>query len=503
MTISKKNNYAINASIFILASTCLLILFVPSTSLAQEQKSAQLVPLNPEFVRYNQNIRTYGIQNMTAGGHALGYIPSPINVSHISTLPARSLASVAIVAAPQSYDLRTSGKLTAVRDQGQCGSCWTFGTMSSLESYLLPAETWDFSENNLKNTSGFDMGHCYGGNAFMSTAYLSRWSGPVKEVDDPYSVYSSLSPTGLPARKHIQEVFFIPERTNSTDNDTIKQIIMTYGAIYTTMYMNESTPYYNATTSSYYYNGSAYSNHAVAIVGWDDNYSSSNFSITPSANGAFIIRNSWGAAWGVGGYFYISYYDTNVGKSNAIFIGAQPTTNYARIYQYDPLGATSTLGYSSNTAWFANIFTAEASERLAAVSFYTVASNSTYTMMIYTNTSSLPNSGTLAESISGTIAFAGYHTITLPNSIPLTSGKKFSIVAQLTTPGYNFPITIESPVPGYSGRAVAGGGQSYISSSGTLWTDLTNNYANSNVCLKAFTTNTTNIPSPPILKSIQ
>lgn len=67
---------------------------------------------------------------------------------------------------------------------------------------------------------------------------------------------------------------------------------MTYGAVYTTMYYSSS--YYNSIYKTYYYNGSSYSNHAVAIVGWDDYFDGSKFGNTPPGDGAFIIRYSWG-----------------------------------------------------------------------------------------------------------------------------------------------------------------------------------------------------------------
>ena len=462
--------------------------FPAGAGFGQDRETPLSAPLNPRFISYLQQDRPLLTLNVFERPFSFGYIPSPMDMSHLNRLPVFQNYVIPIYAAPATYDLRTLGKLTPVKDQGSCGSCWTFGAMGSLESSLLTAEIWDFSENHMKNTSGFDLGPCEGGNYNMSAAYLARFGGPVRESDDPYNASSGTSPSGLSAQKHVQQILFIPDRTSATDNETIKQAVMTYGALGTSMYYGSA--YYRSATRAYYYTGTADSNHAVAIVGWNDDYNASNFTSAPPGNGAFIVRNSWGTSWGESGYFYISYYDANIGKDNAVFNQAEPATNFTGIYQYDPLGLVSASGYNSNTAWFANIFTAVQSEQLQAVSFYTLANNASYSVYIYTGATPGPRSGTLARSWSGTIAKAGYHTLALPSPVALTLGQKFSVVVQITTPNYNFPIPIERPFAGYSSLATANPGESYISSNGTSWSDTTSASANANVCLKALTQST-------------
>lgn len=166
------------------------------------------------------------------------------------------------------------------------------------------------------------------------------------------------------------------------------------------------------------------------------------------------------------------------------------TSNYSTIYQYDPLGQTSNLGTgSTDTYWAANIFTASASHMIAAAGFYVASNSSGYEVYCYKNvTAGAPRSGTLAASKTGTIAKAGFHTIDFDTPVALTAGTLFSIVVKFQTPGYYFPIPMEKPVAGLSSTATAAAGQSYYSSSGSSWTDLTTFSANTNACIKAYAT---------------
>ena len=277
----------------------------------QPADSPESAPENPDFINY-QNNKIPSQTEVSLDGHKAGSIPSPVDLSHLSSISSVNASF------PAYYDLRTLNKVTPVKNQGDAGSCWVFATYGSLESCLKPGETWDFSENNMKNllssaySEGFDRDANEGGDMFMSTAYLSRWSGPVAESDDPYDPHSVTSPQNLPIKKHVQNVILIPNRNGFLDNDGIKEAIQNYGAIDTAMCYNSN--YYSPTTYGYYYSGTASTNHDVTIVGWNDSFDKNKFSTVPPGNGAFIVRNSWGTGWGDNGYFYVSYYDSKIGK---------------------------------------------------------------------------------------------------------------------------------------------------------------------------------------------
>ncbi|HOT04425.1 MAG TPA: DUF2341 domain-containing protein, partial [Methanolinea sp.] len=448
----------------------------------------QRAPLNPEFVSYIQ-AQSNNTSFTTDEGYGLGIVPSPVDRFWMQG-QVLQFSENTILSLPLSYDLRNYNRVTPVRNQGSCGSCWAFGTYGSTESVLKPGETWDFSENNLKNTHGFDYGSCAGGNYDMSTAYLTRWSGPITEAADPYNAGSSYSPPGLSPVKHVQDVFYIPGRSSSLDNDNIKNAIMTYGGVATAFFWSDT--YYSATNKNYYFSGSSSEdNHAITLIGWNDNYDRNNFKYIPNVNGAFLAKNSWGSSWGDGGYFWISYNDTRLARyfTNAVFF-TEPLTNYDYIYQYDPLGWVSSVGYGTNTAWGANKFTSPRNEQLEAIGFYTAAPNTAYEVYVHKNPTNGPlNTTGSASSKAGTINVSGYHSIPLSNPVPLKAGDTFSIVVKITTPGYNYPVPYEYPINGYSSQATSLPGQSYISPSGEsgTWLDITSWQSNANVCIKGYT----------------
>ena len=87
---------------------------------------------------------------------------------------------------------------------------------------------------------------------------------------------------------------------------------------------------------------------------------------------------------------------------------------------------------------------------------------------------------------------AGYHTVPLSSGIQLKAGQKFSVVLKLTNPendnqNNKYPIAVEEPIDGYSGKATANAGESFVSPDGKTWNDMTSSLLNTSVCIKAFT----------------
>lgn len=372
---------------------------------------------------------------------------------------------------------------------------------------------FDFSEINMatnmskSDPEGTDSTINDGGNSQRATAYLARWDGAVLEENDKYpSGGVTFGYNEVAADYHVQEVLWLPDRTSSLDNNTIKQAIIEYGAVYASFGVNYKC--FNSSKSTYYLPSSMSADaggHAIAIVGWDDNYSKNNFIYRPKGNGAFICKNSWSTDSGEDGYFYISYYDSSLGidrDNMAVFNNLESKTNYNKIYQYDPLGAIGS--YSLGTvAWGANVFpengrSLSTDEELCAVSFYTYDKKTSYEVYVvdnYTSVSSLADDKVCVSS--GVIDYAGYHTVTF-EPVSIKAGTRFAVVVKLIEADSETALALEYPIQGYS-KARANRGESFYSYNGSSWYDVAKNTANANVCIKnanvcikAFTDTVTN-----------
>lgn len=396
---------------------------------------------------------------------------------------------------PARYNLAEHGFVTEVKDQQASGNCWAFAALASLETCVLKAsnKTFNFSVENMKNliemysSYGWKMETNNGGYNGMPMGYLASWLGPVNATLDPFDDMGTLSPL-LESEIHVQNIYVLPARTSYTDNDAIKEAILKYGGLYASYY--HSANYLNSRTNAYYDPYTGGGNHAITVVGWDDNYSRSNFYNSPAGNGAFIVKNSWGPSWGDKGYFYISYYDRvlfAVNKDNQAFTYIlNDTVRYTKNYQYDVAGMTDYLVTGKKTIWYQNIYNATGNEAIAAVStFFNTTVD--YEISVYVN-------NVLQLTQNGKHEGSGYYTIPLKEYVPVAVGDIFKIVVKLTNPQKGYAVVPVSEQVSTT-RCYYAPGVSYFSHDGEKWTDLydftfsgyDHSYSSQVACLKAFT----------------
>ncbi|KZX11143.1 papain family cysteine protease [Methanobrevibacter oralis] len=390
---------------------------------------------------------------------------------------------------PSYYSLIDKNLITSVKDQKDSFNCWAFASLAALESCILKAtgDRYDLSEENMKNLMelysdyGWKMKTNEGGFDDMAIGYLVSWLGPINEYENPFDVKSVLSPV-LNSLFHIQNIVFL-KRNNFTDNKAIKEAILKYGAVSTKMY---HFPSYLKDDLNYYYDGNDRCNHAVCIVGWDDNYPKNNFKKTPKGNGAWIVKNSWGNSSGNRGYFYVSYYDTKfaqVGQNEASYTFIlNDTVKYDKNYQYDIVGKTDYLFTNKNTIYYKNIFNSTDNEFLSAVSTYFEKKCSWELFINVNNKLKLTKKGT---------STAGYYTIDLGSYIPIRLGDTFEVIFKIKASNVAFPISEKV----LSNKLLYPNDKSFFSYDGKKWINLYNfkhkylnhTYNSQVACIKVFT----------------
>lgn len=240
------------------------------------------------------------------------------------------------------YDPRPAGMVTSVKNQGKWGLCWDYATISTCESVLmkmgLANKNIDLSElhlaysmyklNNTENQPDF-VSFCKNGYKTINIYdVMQQGYGPVYEAMVPWKEPdNTMQLSDAVLNEHICDLRkCYLTRVNDTQEkiNNVKYMVSTYGAANMSVYMGwgpgsgfKAAGSATADNSLYCATSKGGTNHALSVVGWDDNYPATNFQTTAPGNGAWLLKNSYGTDdffYGTG-YVWVSYYDKSIQSS--------------------------------------------------------------------------------------------------------------------------------------------------------------------------------------------
>lgn len=445
-----------------------------------------------------------------------------------------------------------------VENQGITNECWAFSTIKAMETNIALksglSELKDFSERHMDyssvrnftdgtNDKALNRKTGDGGLPIMALAYLTNGQGAVLEDDMPFenntnpisikdlnknvdtivTDYVVLPTINKDYRKDIKgnttSVTYYDNNGNVyTDSELkalrkiIKEHIIKNGAI-TAMNAGSKAEYYNngSIFSSTAYNcndTNVTRDHAVTIVGWDDNYSKNNFKEgkRPSTDGAYIVLNTYGTQSFDKGYIYISYEDFFI-ETDLYGVVSTSSVDYDNLYQYNEQGGILNLDTKTKkVGYFANTFSRDSrkEETLNNVGI-TVCDYVNVEIYVNPNNTSLNKDDLVLVGKVNSVLEPGYHRIGI-SPIKLT-GSDFAIVIKQTSIDENmFKFSVEANVKDSPYSMITSENRSYVSEDGVKWENLASlnvdgiDVTRTDVCIKGFTieedNSSKNISSP-------
>lgn len=301
---------------FMFALMAAVLFTLPSFSEARDFKALR-GDMEAKIQTLREEVRAKG------GTYAVGYsaamdksidqlcglrVPQDLNRSGV---PSATMLSATFQPLPSVFDWRSWRALTPVKNQGACGACWAFATVGPLEAQILLKDgiSTDLSEQFLISCN-LDGWNC-GGGSWAHDYHMDRsardnnGTGAVLEADKVYK--GGWNRCGGPYAHPYQILnwSYVAGPTTIPTVQAIKQAIYAYGPIAAGITVG---PKFHAYTGGIFNTSeSGPVNHAVVLVGWNDDLGKDN--------GYWILRNSWGKSWGESGYMRIRYKVSKVGYS--------------------------------------------------------------------------------------------------------------------------------------------------------------------------------------------
>ena len=363
----------------------------------------------------------------------------------------------------------------SIRNQQQTPSCWAFAALSSLETNLAmnnykkglsTPKIYDYSERHMEyatsrfflndkiNPIGYNRTAGDGGILAWATSYLTNGSGAVLEKDMPFENNKDIIDIEQIQNKKVatqvyetiefpdyNDNFYVKEEDRPKVINQIKTHIQNYGAvggqIKSGIFAGINFDISNQTGALALSGG--FADHAVSIVGWDDNFSIENWNEfdeekRPSKPGAWIARNSWGEESGKDGFIYVSYEDYHISQNLSGIIRASDEIEYDHLYQYDYYYPNKNTFFLGGKGMLCNIFDKESNnlEYLTEVQVYIPTACVCKVYVNPTGNEKDKDSLKMVSLKSGEneiVDKTGYHTIEFAEPIEITS-EQFAVAIE-------------------------------------------------------------------------
>jgi cathepsin L len=204
---------------------------------------------------------------------------------------------------PDSLDWNAKGYVTPIKNQGQCGSCWSFSTTGSMEGCHMKTtgQLVSLSEQNLMDCSTPQGNQgCNGGLMTAAFAYIMTNGGIDTEASYPYT---AMDGTCQFSTANIGSLLSIYENVTSGSEADL-QAKVNVGP--TSVAMDASQD------SFQFYSSGIYSDPACSSVNLDHGVLATGWGVDNTGADYWIVKNSWGTDWGLDGFFWMARNDNNM-----------------------------------------------------------------------------------------------------------------------------------------------------------------------------------------------